>query len=262
MVNIEKLATLTQESGDLLYTEMIGEQYVQVRQLENLRWMNFGDVPLQSIIQLDDPSRLIFPYTKAMMAAFIFCENPDKLLNLGFGGGCIERFLREKMVEISIDSVESSEAVITLSKRFFNIPENCQIYNSSAEVYLEQCLEKYSVIFCDIFDAEGHPPCMTDPLFFSQIYEHLQKEGVAVFNNIIILEQELIDILLPLRLSFPWVSLLDLPKLNNVLIFASKHKPPETEILRKRAAELVKVLDIDLFEFVDHLKLLPKSRAV
>lgn len=261
MVSIEKLAALTPESGDLLCTEIIGEQHVQVRQLGNLRWMNFGDVPLQSIILIEDPARLIFPYTEAMMAAFLFCEHPVKLLNLGFGGGCLERFLWSVNPEILIVSVESSEAVISLSKRYFSIPESFQVSNLSAEAYLNQSQGQYSIIFCDIFDADGHPPCMTDPVFFSKVYEHLCEDGVAVFNTIVSSEQDLIDILLPLRLSFPWVCLLDLPRLNNVLLFASRQKPPVNAIFKNRAEKLANIMGIDLCEVAEHLKLLPKSRA-
>jgi len=84
---LEKINQLKPEQSLLLHSELVGDQRVEIREYENLRWMSIGGNSVQSLIDMEAPEQILLPNLQAMLAAFLFCENPAGLLNLGFGGG-------------------------------------------------------------------------------------------------------------------------------------------------------------------------------
>jgi len=256
---LEKIHQLNPEQSLLLYSELVGDQRVEIREYENLRWMTSGGHSVQSLIDMEAPEQILLPNLQAMLAAFLFCEKPENILNLGFGGGAFERFLTAKLPELEITSVESNQEVIRLAKEYFCLPAHCQLINDYAERYLAHTQEQCDIILCDIFAGEKHPDCLYDTNFYADAFRWLKDDGVLVINLLPLSEKELIEILLPIRNHFDWVLLLETPNHANIILFALYSEPPTISRLETRASELVKVLDIDLTNVPNQLKILPRK---
>ena len=163
--------------------------------------------------------------------------------------------------DIQLVSVEQSAHVIRLARDYFFFPPYLDVTCTKADLFVESCSDHYSIIFCDIYGEHGQPGCLTDPVFHERLSMLMKRDGVVVFNTLIDSEEELLEILLPLRLFFPWVSVLDFPRLHNVLLFACNEEPPGPEKLNERAVQVEAELGISLCTYMPRLVLLPRSNA-
>jgi len=256
---LEKINQLKPEQSLLLHSELVGDQRIEIREYENLRWMSVGGHSVQSLIDVEAPEQILLPNLQAMLAAFLFCENPVRLLNLGLGGGAFERNFVSKLPELEITSVESSQEVIRLANEYFCIPDHCQLIHDSAEHFLAQEQSAFDIILCDLFAGEKHPDCLYDTGFYADAYRCLKDDGVLAINLLPLSEKELIEILLPIRNHFDWVLLFETPNHANIILFALSSEPLTKSELETRASELIKVLDIDLTDIPNQLHILPRK---
>jgi len=250
---------LTSRDGKLLHSETTDDQFIAIRELDNLRWMHFGDDAVQAVIKLDEPARIVLPYNIAMLAALLFPERPRKLLNLGVGGGTFERFFSARMPDLGLTSVESSAAVIRLARQFFLVPEQVPVINDSAGRFLNADSSKYDVMFCDVYGDRQRPDCLADNRFYADASRCLAVDGVLVINLLPASEAELLEILLAVRQHFAWVCLLEFPDHRNVLLFVSTQQAPATATLEARAAALSPGLGVDLAGIPARLRRLPEK---
>ncbi len=257
---LEKIHQLKPEQSRLLHSGLVGDQRIEIREYENLRWINIGGNSVQGLIDMEAPERILLPNLQAMLAAFLFCEKPSGLLNLGFGGGAFERYFVSKLPELEITSVESSQEVVRLAKEYFCLPDHCDLVNDSAEHYLTQEQGAFDIILCDLFSGEKQPECLNDNNFYADAFRCLKEGGVLVMNLLPLSEKELVEILLPIRNHFEWVLLLETPNHDNIILFALSREPPTISVLDSRAVDLVNVQDIDLTDTPSRLNILPKKK--
>src|SRR5437870_2257256 len=74
----------------------------------------------QSCVLLRDPARLIFAYTKMMLASLYLAPRPTKVLILGLGGGTLPAALIRIFPDIEMDVVEVDAAVIRVARQYFD----------------------------------------------------------------------------------------------------------------------------------------------
>ncbi len=223
MSYIDTIYNLDQTESILLFSNNIDQQTIEVREYNNLRWLQLEGNAIQSIIKTNSPDVLLNPVNQAMMASLCFPETINKTLNLGFGGGSIERFFWSQFPEVNVSSVESNEIIIHLAREFFNIPVEFPVYNTTAEQFLQSTTEEhYDLILCDIFENESHPDCLYQDDFYHNATQKLKQNGVLSINLTPSDEQDLLQILLPLRRAFPSTRLYTLPGHYNVIVFASQ----------------------------------------
>ena len=86
-----------------------------------------------------------------MLVSFLFVDNPQRLLNLGLGCGSFERFFQTKLPSLQVDSVDYSEQVIELAKRYFQVAETNSLTCEAAEDFVAVSQPSYDVIFCDLY---------------------------------------------------------------------------------------------------------------
>ncbi|MCH7696215.1 MAG: hypothetical protein IIB73_07965 [Proteobacteria bacterium] len=258
---LDKIYKLSPQDSRLLYTEDSDIQFIQIRQYENLRWLHSGGEAVQAMMDVDSPYQPIFPINIAMLSALLFYQQPTKLLNLGFGIGCFERFFNACMPDTLITSVESNETIIGLAREYFFIPDEYPVINEKADHFLSHNNVIYSIILCDIFEGEKHPLCLTDNQFYGKAFRSLEEEGVLVVNLLLATELELIAVLLEVRKHFEWVLLLQIPNFGNMILIALKDEPPSSETLEIRATNMSGNLGVDLTDIPNRLTLLPKKKS-
>ena len=254
---LEEIHSLKPEQTQLLHAEVIDGQSLEVRQYEQYRWMNIGGQCIQSLVDVDLPDQFMLPNIQAMLGALLFCPHPEHVLNLGFGGGSIERFFMSKLPELDLTSVDSNESVIHLTKKYFSVPEDYVVVMDSAEHYLSLVNDKFDIIFCDIFFAERHPDCLYEDEFYANTFNALKDQGVLALNLLPLSEQEIIEILIQIRNHFKSVLLLETPNHANIILFALTGEAPSLKVMETQAVKLLYEPGIDIRDVPARLNVLP-----
>lgn len=259
MSDLNAIYELTPEDSDLLFSNHINEQHIEIHEYNKLRWLRIDGSYVQSVMHIDRPDHLISPINRAMCLALIFPEQNKNLLNIGFGGGAFERCFLSKLPDMNIDSVESNEIVIHLARDYFHIAADYPVYHSQADSYLKEVDETYDLILCDIFDEEVHPECLYQEQFYVNAARNLAMDGVLSLNLTPDDEKDMIRLLKTLRKVFPYTNLLTFKEHKNIIVFAYKQKITETEILEKRCKALEKKLNVDLLNNLHTLRNIPPA---
>ncbi len=255
-MSLEKIYELNPDESQLLYSDVVGKQSIEVRQWQEYRWLHIGDESVQALMLLNAIDQVVLPNIQALLSALLFCPAPKCLLNLGLGGGSLERYLDSRRPEIKIKSVESSKQVIKIAKDYFHLPENIDVIDDSAENFLSTHNDIYDIILCDIFVADAQASCLYDNDFYASIYNCLDKEGVLAINILPESEEDVINVLLPIKNHFDYIYLLEFPDYTNAIIFASCRKLPSMVELKKRANGLLKKTDLDLTDIPERLNII------
>ena len=106
MTLLEKIYDLSPEQSQVLRSEVVDEQLIEVREFENYRWLQIGGDSIQGLMDVNSPSQILLPNIQALLATLLFCPEPKQLLNLGFGCGSIERFCIDRISALEITSLD------------------------------------------------------------------------------------------------------------------------------------------------------------
>jgi spermidine synthase len=114
--------------GKLLYLSQ-GEESLSVSENSHFRWLAFNndknEQVIQSVMHKRKPWQLTLPHQTALLLPLLFFK-PQHIVELGLGGGNLDRFLAHTCPGISIKSIEYSSIVIKNFTRYFN-PEKAAI---------------------------------------------------------------------------------------------------------------------------------------
>ncbi len=251
---IERIYALDEHESRCLYSAGGAE----IRQYRQYRWLNLDGSLIQSLMDLEQPGKLLNPVNTCMLSALVFTGPPRRVLNLGFGGGGFERFFRQYFPGTVVDSVEVDETVIHLAREYFGIAADYPVYLQAAGDFVARSDGHYELILCDIFNRENHPDCLYETGFYSDCQQRLSGNGLMVLNLVPDDERDLMAILLPLRQSFGHVSLSRINGHDNVLVFAAQaavRPMAGPELL----AQLGNWLGIDVGETLAQLQPLPPA---
>lgn len=255
-MSLEKIYQLEANESALLYSGQIGDETIEVREWQQYRWLHLGDQSVQTLMQLDKTDQVALPNIQALLAVLLFCPLAKRLLNLGLGGASLERYLDLNWPEIKIRSVESNEQIIQLAKDYFLLPKKVDVIHDSAEHFLSNHNDIYDIILCDIFVADMQAACLFNNDFYANISNCIDKSGVLAINILPESEEDVINVLLPMKNYFDYLYFLEFPDFSNAIIFASKQKIADRIELKKRADKLFEKTLLDLRELPARLNVL------
>lgn len=255
-MSLEKIYGLEPEESEILYSGEIDNQSLEVRQWEQYRWMHLGDSSVQSLINLDALDQVMLPNIQALLSTLLFCPESKRLLNLGLGGASLERYLDSKWPDIKLKSVESNEKIITLAENFFFLPEAVDVVHDTAEHFMANHSDSYDIILCDIFIADMQASCLSDNDFYANIHKCLDSKGVLAINILPESEEDVIQVLLPMKNHFNFIYLLEFDDYMNVIVFASNQKLDELTELNERAEQLFEQTELDLRHIPERLNVI------
>jgi len=227
---LELLELWSLNNNTLIFSRGASEQQVRVREHENVRWMQIGSDHIQAIIDVSQPEEPLAISNQVMLLALIFQSQPHTVLNLGLGGGSLERFFLSHFPNTRMTSVEVSETVIDIARDYFFLPTEHEVITQSAPTYMARNKEQFSIIFTDIFIQGSHPQCLFDSVFYRDCYRSLTESGVLVINSVPGSESELGQLLAALREHFDTVAIFNAPDSSNYIVFAMMpgYRHPET----------------------------------
>jgi spermidine synthase len=151
------------------------------------RSLHFGTDARQSNMLLRDPYYLSLSYTRAMCAALLLCEEPQRILLLGLGGGSLAKFLLHHYPLCHIDAVEFRPEVHRVAQQHFVLPEDPRLrvfYDDAGQFVRQHIAEEggYDLMMTDAFLDHGIAYSVCGISFFEACRDQLSPEGVLSMN--------------------------------------------------------------------------------
>ncbi|MBC7007403.1 SAM-dependent methyltransferase [Pseudoalteromonas sp. BZK2] len=166
--------------GQLIYWHKQGNYSIQVRQLNQLRWLLINET-LQSVIEKRRPARLLFPHLQYLAKLWQDLEEPKKILELGLGGGAIRNYLQHTYPDSQLTSVDKNPDIIHCYKRYFGGDHANNLHCFDAQQVLEQNNE-YNWIILDLFSEVDAPLFLYKHLFYTKLRAAMTKDGLLFIN--------------------------------------------------------------------------------
>lgn len=162
------------------------DQYgdIVVHDIERGRVLSFGGISEQSRIELDDPARLVYEYTQAMLLPLL-AINPAQVTLLGLGGGGLVHGLLHALPDAVIDIVELRQAVIDVAYSHFFLPrsERVRVHCADAKEYVGNAeAASTDLLLCDLYDANKGSVIQLDKAFCRRSKQMLIPDGWLVMN--------------------------------------------------------------------------------
>jgi spermidine synthase len=176
----------------VVHIERSALQTIVVVDGDGRRCMRFAEASTalnQSCYALDDPARLAFSYTRAMVAvALQWQPTPRRVLVIGVGGGSIPMALARWLPQARIEAVDIDPAVIAVAERYFGLRADARLRTIAADgrEYVRQARRagrRYDAVLLDAFDNDGIPPALFDRSFLTDVRGLLTEDGVFLANT-------------------------------------------------------------------------------
>jgi spermidine synthase len=155
-----------------------------------VRCMKFGRQAMgrQTCQSLADPDRLVFDYTRMMMAALYLNPSPQRILVIGLGGGTLPHTLQKLLPAARIDAVEVDPAVVRVARRYFSFVSGpaTTVFEEDGRVFVKRMGKRgtrYDLVMLDAFDHDYIPEHLLTREFLLEVKALLAPRGVLAANT-------------------------------------------------------------------------------
>ncbi|QLG48515.1 spermidine synthase [Natrinema halophilum] len=173
--------------GDVVYQTQTAYQELEVIDNGDVRTL-YLDGARHSAMDLDDPDRHVFEYTRYFHIPMLMVDDPEEVENVLFigGGGYTGPKDFERKYNASVDVVELDPAVTRAAKEYFRLEEskNLTTQTEDGRVFLQNTDEKYDLIVLDAYQKDQVPIHLTQLGFMELAENHLTQDGVFLANVI------------------------------------------------------------------------------
>ena len=117
---------LQQQPDGIIFQQNSGDNCIAVKKIKSVLLLLLADKETlstnvaQSILDLNNPLNLIFPYAKAILLALVWKNQPKKIYIIGFGGGSIPRFFHH-FADAKVECADIDQTVVEVAHKFFSI---------------------------------------------------------------------------------------------------------------------------------------------
>lgn len=198
---------------------------MSVRQNTCYRWLEI-DGTIQTVMDLDCPHLPVLPHLHGMLLSLYYQESePQKVVELGLGGGALQRFIRHHFPNTHFHSIELSERVIEYYLQFFSdgiTTTEKYITQGDAQVIVQQ-QKDIDLLFIDLFSGNAPPHFINDRDFYQNCFNSLNDQGLIIINLLPVGEIQTLDVEDLLRCVGGFSpSIFSIPKYKNRILVAAK----------------------------------------
>ena len=217
------------------------------------------DNNFHSAMDLNNPERIVYEYTKFFHLGLLFVDEPNNVLFIGGGGFSAPKKFFVDYPEMIVNVVEIDQEVVNVGSEFFAVPEDerLKISTNDGRIFLRNTNEKYNIIVLDAYDKSYVPFHLMTREFNELVYEHLTEDGVFISNIITSIEGNSADLFLAeiktMKSVFPNVYIYPVISdqqtvIQNVIVVAHKQEDSVTkfELLARKdnaSVELVQAIE-------------------
>ncbi|MEM0516149.1 fused MFS/spermidine synthase [Pseudoalteromonas sp. YIC-827] len=207
--------------GHLLYWYHQGGTRLEVRQEQEFRWLLLNHT-LQSVIVANQPQRLLLPHLHILAQYWQTLKKPQRVLELGLGGGAIRNYLQQSYPEAELISVEHNAQVIHCYKRFFSAGQSDNLCCLDAEQALNRC-GRFDWLILDLFSELDAPLFLFQQRFYELLSAALAPHGYVFINFLAHHPSQLTRLEQLLRATFGKAAkVISVPGYVNHLLFISR----------------------------------------
>ena len=173
--------------GAVVYQTQTEYQQLQVTQEGDVRTLYLDGAP-HSAMDVSDPDRYVFEYTRYFHLPHLIREDPDVDRVLFVGGGGFsgpKRYLAE-YPNATVDVVELDPAVVRAAREYFRVPDSPRltVHTMDGRRFLRETERTYDVIVLDAYRADEVPYHLTTVEFMRLVDNRLAADGAVVANLI------------------------------------------------------------------------------
>lgn len=143
----------------------------------------------QSCVDLEHPRRMVFTYTRMMMAGLLVLDRPPaRVLVVGLGGGTLPTAISALAPDSRIDVVEIDPAVLRMAERYFGFEPGPRLSVSvqDARVFGKRAAlegRHYDLILLDAFTADYIPEHLMTVEYLEETKALLTPKGALAANT-------------------------------------------------------------------------------
>jgi len=173
--------------GRVVYETQTPYQELRVVDSGDTRTLYLGG-QRHSAMDLSDPDRHVFSYTRYFHLPLLFAEDPDEIDRVLFvgGGGFTgpKRFVEE--YDVTVDVAEIDPAVVATAERYFGVTgsDRLRIHTVGGRQFLRDTDRTYDLIVLDAYRKDKVPFQLTTREFMRFASSRLDEDGM-LFANVI-----------------------------------------------------------------------------
>jgi spermidine synthase len=183
---------------------------------------------LESAVDLNDPLRLVVPYTRTLFAPLFIDPDPERVLMIGLGGGGFHRLFAYAHPHALLHTIELDPKVLELAQRYmgFRELERTPVTIQDGRIFVKHDTQQWDWIVLDAFRGGFVPPHLKTQEFYRECAERLTERGVLV-SNLHDGTKLFASDLKTLASVFPQVALFGTGARGNVIACAVKYREPD-----------------------------------
>ncbi|MBO9353552.1 spermidine synthase [Bordetella petrii] len=155
------------------------------------RCMNFNtmvDFGRQTCLDVDEPDKLVFSYTRMMISALYVKPDPKTVLIVGLGGATLQKALAKLLPDATIDTVEIDPGVGKVAEAYFGYRRgpSQRLFIEDGRAYIERAHREgrqYDMVMLDAFDVDYIPQHLMTLEFLQHVKAILAPDGIVVANT-------------------------------------------------------------------------------
>ena len=162
---------------------------------ENYRWLDIAST-VQTVMDIRYPYKLVLPHLHGMLLSLYFNSAPQKVLELGLGGGAIQRFFSHYFPQTQCHSVELDPQIINYFIHYFSEGSEAtkaQLTQGDAREAIKQHRD-VSLLYIDLFSGNAPPKFVNEPQFYRDCLASLEEDGLMVINLLPVGEIQTLDV--------------------------------------------------------------------
>jgi spermidine synthase len=232
---------------------------VQISEQDGVRYLHLGSDTIQSGMRIAAPEDLVLSYTRSMLAFLLFVPEPQRVVNVGLGGGSLAKWIYKHLPAAQQLVLEIDPRVIAVARQYFCVPPDDQrlrVIAGDGAGWLATQPDCADVILVDGYDGREQVAELSSADFYRSAAQALRGHGVLVVNlwgN----DRRFDTYLQGIEGAFDGqVCCLPAAQRGNVIAMGFKRKPLANrwDQLRERAHQLEAAYGLEFPQFVGALK--------
>jgi spermidine synthase len=157
---------------------------IRVLEVEDYRFLEFGDAIEQSCVFTADPSWLEYDYTRAMLIGALCHPLPESALFLGLGAGTLTQACLRFLPLEDVECIELRADVPRLAIEYLGLDDDPRLYIRVGDaVQLLASAESADLIFVDLYTDHGPGAAHLAWGFLENCQKRLNPGGWLVINQ-------------------------------------------------------------------------------